>query len=350
MKVIFVPPFAFSFMPPGGGVTQIVKTKQYLEQLGIDVDFWEPRSNYAVSKNVDIFHIFSSDWPFGQLAAMLKGLGYPYVVSTVFYQPRWVGALAHALLSRVPLTQTAWRRRLLEQADFLLPNSHVEAKQLVHIFGLPKEKFIIVPNAVDANFLGRDPERFRKNFLPELPLNEPFVLSVALIERRKNTLALIRAASKIGVPLVLIGKPLQLGKRDEKYLQDVYREIKRARKKVFIKYIGYLEHGPLLADAYAAAHVHALVSFSETPGIASLEAGLNGANLVVSALPTVLEYLGQHAWVVDPYSVKSIACGLEKALNAPRNAKKADEHIRKNFTWEKAAEKTLAAYRRVLDK
>jgi glycosyltransferase involved in cell wall biosynthesis len=346
MKVIFVPPFAFSFMPPGGGVTQIVKTKQYLEQLGIDVDFWEPRSNYAISKSVDIFHIFSSDWPFGQLAAMLKGLGYPYVVSTVFYQPRWVGALAHALLSRVPLTQTAWRRRLLEHADLLLPNSYVEAKQLARIFGIPKEKFIIVPNAVDANFLGRDPERFRKKFLPELPLNEPFVLSVALIEKRKNTLALIKASSKVGVPLMLIGRPRS---GEEKYVRQVYQELERLRQKLFIKHIPYID-ATLLADAYAAAHVHALVSFQEVTGIANLEAGLNGANLVVSALPTVLEYLGQHAWVVDPYSVKSIACGLEKALNAPRNAKKADEHIRKNFTWEKAAEKTLAAYRRVLDK
>lgn len=91
-----------------------------------------------------------------------------------------------------------------------------------------------------------------------------------------------------------------------------------------------------------------MIGFSETPGIASLEAGLNGTNVVVSALPPVLEYLGQHAWVVNPYSVRSIANGLEAALNAPRNAKGADKHVRENFTWEIAARRTLEGYRKVL--
>jgi hypothetical protein len=47
MRIIFVPSFPFSFMPPGGGVIQVLKTKQYLEMLGARVDFWNPESNYG---------------------------------------------------------------------------------------------------------------------------------------------------------------------------------------------------------------------------------------------------------------------------------------------------------------
>ncbi|RTG92815.1 glycosyltransferase [Thermus scotoductus] len=149
----------------------------------------------------------------------------------------------------------------------------------------------------------------------------------------------------VGVPLVLVGRPSPL---EARYVQKVNWEIETVRKKTLVKHIPFIQHGPHLADAFAAAHVHALVSISETTGIASLEAALNGANVVVSALPPVLEYLGQHAWVVNPYSVRSIANGLEAALNAPRNAKGADKHVRENFTWEIAARRTLEGYRKVL--
>jgi glycosyltransferase involved in cell wall biosynthesis len=300
----------------------------------------------AISRKADIFHIFSSDWPLGQLATMLKRLGYPYVVSTIFYQPSWIKALAHTILSRVPLTQTAWRRILLKQADLLLPNSQVEARQIRRIFGIDYNKFLIVPNAVDADFIGKAPEDFRKEYLPELPLTEPFILSVGLIEKRKNTLALVKAASKLRIPLVLIGRPNPL---EKEYVNHVFYEIEKSRERSFIKHIPYIEHGPMLANTFAAAHVHALVSFNETPGIVNLEAGLNGANLVVSALPTILEYLGErHAWIVDPNNMESIANGLYKAASAPRNAKNSAKHILENFTWEKVAKKTLEGYKKIL--
>lgn len=345
MKVVFVPSFPFSFMPPGGGVMQVMKTKLYLERLGVEVSFWNPENNYAVTRHADIFHIFSSDYPLAQLARMVKNLGYPYAVSTVFYQATRTKMVAHRLLSRVPLTQTALRRSLLKNANILLPNSRVEAEQVGHIFGIEQSKFLVVPNAVDTDFVGEDPEGFRKKFLPELPINEPFILSVALIDKVKNTLALIKAASRLGVPLVLVGRPSPL---EARYVQKVNCEIEIVRKKTLVKHIPFIQHGPHLADAFAAAQVHALVSISETTGIASLEAALNGANVVVSALPPVLEYLGGHAWVVDPHSVMSICHGLESALNAPRNAKNAAVYIRENFTWERTAEKTVEGYRKVL--
>ncbi|BBL93168.1 hypothetical protein TthHC11_07020 [Thermus thermophilus] len=211
---------------------------------------------------------------------------------------------------------------------------------LKELYGIPDNRFLIVPNAVDPNFIGDNPEGFRRKYLPELPPNEPFVLSVALIEPRKNTLRLVKAAAKLGVPLVLVGPIV-----DHNYWRAI-EEVSRERKS-FLKHLGFLAH-ERLPDAYSAAHVHALVSFLETPGLASLEAGLNGANLVVGSSPPVLEYLGQHAWVANPHHLGSIARNLELALNAPRDAKAASKHIAQSYTWEVAATRTLEAYKQVL--
>lgn len=340
MKVVFVPSFPFSFLPPGGAVRQVLETKRFLEELGVEVCFWDPAKNYATQRLADIFHVFSSDFPLGQLAMLVKNLGYPYVVSTIFYPQGRIKQVGHRLLSRVPLTQASWRLRLLWGAELLLPNSKAEAKLLGRLFGLPDSRFVVVPNAVNPDFLGKDPDGFRRKYLSELPVNEPFVLSVALIGSNKNTLRLVGAAADLGVPLVLIGSVI-----DRAYWQRI--EDLAYRKRVFLKHLGHLPH-ETLADAYAAAHVHALVSFMETPGIASLEAGLNGANLVVSSSPPVLEYLGQHAWVANPKDLRSIRRALELALNAPRDAKGASEFIARHYSWRKAAERTLHAYKRVL--
>lgn len=346
MRVIFVPSFPFTFTPPGGGRIQVLKTKEYLEKLGIEVKFWNPEKNYALDKDSDIFHIFSSDWSLAQLAMLIKKLGYTYVVSTIFWEPNWFKVIAHKVLSQIPLTQTNWRKRLLKEANLLLPNSNFEARHISEIFNIPLEKFWVVPNAVDSDFIGLDPDRFWETYIPELSKNERFILSVAIIEPRKNTLSLIKAACKIEAPLVLIGPESTL---HQQYVQQVKDEIEKAKKKILIKHIPGIYDRTMLANAFSAAWVHALVSFIETPGISTLEAGLNGANLVVSRLLPVLEYVGDYSWSVDPHNIESIAKGLEEALNSPRNFKNAKDYIKNNFTWEIAAKKTLEGYRKVLE-
>jgi glycosyltransferase involved in cell wall biosynthesis len=200
----------------------------------------------------------------------------------------------------------------------------------------------VVPNGVDADFLGTQPDEFRNLWLKDLPSSEPFILSVGRIEPRKNTLNLIRACVGLGVPLVLIGA-MNLGS-DPRYLQDVRSLVERHPQSV--RLIGPLARQEL-PNAYTAAAVHALTSYVETPGLASLEAGLNGCNLVVGACPPVEEYFGDIATVVrqDPASIRN---GLEQALSSPRNGRHQAETIREKYGWDRVAELTEEAYRLAL--
>jgi glycosyltransferase involved in cell wall biosynthesis len=103
----------------------------------------------------------------------------------------------------------------------------------------------------------------------------------------------------------------------------------------------------LLASAYAACDVFVLPSLYETPGIAALEAALAGAKIVITGIGGTKEYFGQYAEYVEPTSVELIHHGITTALNKVSN-NALREHVRREFLWERVAEKTVQVYRKVV--
>ena len=103
----------------------------------------------------------------------------------------------------------------------------------------------------------------------------------------------------------------------------------------------------LLKHAYAAAKVHALLSEYETPGLASLEAGINGANLVVLESPPVVEYFQNIAWVVNK-NLGNIVIALENAAARERNCFLQSETIKEKYSWSKIAESIDKIYDMVI--
>lgn len=93
------------------------------------------------------------------------------------------------------------RARLIRLAKLLLPNSQAEAAQIQQIFRVPSSRIEIVPNGFEARFAEADPNLFRQHF----GINEPFVLCVGRIERRKNQHRLIQALKPTRLPLIFIG-------------------------------------------------------------------------------------------------------------------------------------------------
>jgi glycosyltransferase involved in cell wall biosynthesis len=112
--------------------------------------------------------------------------------------------------------------------------------------------------------------------------------------------------------------------------------------------LGHVEHDSL-PDIYKAAHVHCLVSWMETTGLSSLEAGVMGCNLVITDKGDTRDYFSDFAFYCQPDSISSIHNAIIKAYNAPVN-QELQTHIRKDFTWQKTAEKTLEGYRLALCK
>jgi len=341
MNVVFMVPKPVS-LAFGGQEVQCDSTRAELVKLGVQVEL----ANYFDTTQfdrADIVHLFGSDYVYGQVTEILAARKIPYVVSSVFY-PVGLARLAHAVYAHLPLSQSWIRRQVLKRASLVLPNSASELALISRLFHLPPEKMRVVPNGVHRDFIGHSPDQFLQRFGQRARPDGKFVLSVGRIEKRKHTLELLEACKRVGVPVALVGRPVD---REAEYFTRVQRVLKQLGSSAI--HVQHLPHrGDELANAYASAHVHALVSELETPGLASLEAALNGANLVVAKSAPVLDYLEGFAWTPRNRRIDSIARALACALQAPRGARGAGQHVLANYTWERVASATLEAYEAVL--
>ncbi|MCS7066229.1 MAG: glycosyltransferase family 4 protein, partial [Fimbriimonadales bacterium] len=222
-------------------------------------------------------------------------------------------------------------RQVLLLARVLLPNAKREHEMLTRVFGATDQPVVLVPNAIrPERFLNADPAPFVERY----GLRD-FVLCAARIEPNKNQLMLIWALRETGLPLVLAGKEGD----------SEYAALCRRWSMATVHFVGEL--GPeMLASAYAAARVHALPSWSETPGLANLEAAVAGCALVVGNRGAEQEYLGEWAYGCDPGDERSIREAVLQAWEdtdpARREARR--HYVLNRYTWQAAAERTAHAY------
>ena len=352
-----------------GDVTQVRKTAEALERQGVEVQFSD--SLEPDTAGVDVVHLFSTLQPHYTYLRLkhLKARGVPTVVSTIYWEwepaelkaesifrlgragycaSRLVNALRrnapNALRYRLekPLRPypmqarfydlerkvgaNAMRRYIYDNAGVLLPNSETEYVYLAERFGTSND-YVAVPNAVDPQFGDGDRDAFhRRHGLSD------FILCCAVVQIRKNQRHLIAAANALELPLVLVGSE-----------EPRYGRLCRALAGPTVRFLGQLQ-GAELQDAYAAARTHALVSFYETPGLASLEAAISGNTIVATDRGSPREYFGAHAFYCQPTDVESIKTALSQAFRAaPDPALKA--RVLREYTWDKTAEATIEGYR-----
>lgn len=349
----------------GGDTIQMMKTKEALEALGVQVHVsleLEPDvSGYDV---VHLFNLVRVHETYHQLQNA-KRQSKPVALSTIYWDFAEFEALAHGgvrkMVGRLPEPireaikafgrilrrrdyvranlpvifggYRSMQRDICRSADVLLPNSMTEKALLERKWSIPPEKFVIVPNAVDEVFFSGKGELFQGNLR-----NRKFVLCVGRFDPRKNQLALAHALRDSDIPMVFIGHPAP-------NYHWYYNKVKRTAppNALFLSHIRHRE----LPHAYAAATVHVLPSWLETPGLASLEAAAAGCQIVVTDRGSTREYFSSHAWYCEPNDPISIRRAVIQAFQTT----KADELRRivaKQFTWKEAAGATLGAYEKVV--
>jgi len=317
-----------------GDTVQVVNTAAGLRKLGVKMDVVESDGlPVADICRYDLVHLFNlmcaADMYDTYCRARSQGL--PVVVSPVYWNPRRLFQREGVSGGYSPewwQQDSTVRRKLVEGADILLPNARLEMKEIERDFGITK-RYLVVPNAASQIFGGGDPGLFRTRY----GVRGDFVLSVGRISPRKNQARLIRACHDLGLRLVLIGAP-----GDYSYLRRCYREAGED-----VVFLGELDWDSL-ADAYAAARVHCLPSWYDTPGLANLEAALAGCQLVAGRYGTEQEYFGDLVFYCSPGDVCDISAAVERAWVTPPDPR-IKELVAREYTWQRAAESTLAAYK-----
>jgi glycosyltransferase involved in cell wall biosynthesis len=359
MKVLFQNrPNAFEAW--GGDTTQMVATKEALEKQGVEIDVsLDPEPDLRGYDLVHIFNIQTAEHGVLQ-ARNARRSGVPIALSTIYWDRRHMLSssdfmtyhssplvrvlskigkpLARFMLSRHRIAQEKLMAEMLQSADVILPNSIAEDEILVDVFRMPflRAKSVIVPNAVSQE--NETPEsKITEEQLESLP--KSYLLEVANFDPGKGQLNLIRGMmDRPEIPIVLIGR-----ESVPKY-RAACRVLSEKRGNTF--FIDHVPHDQI-NRFYKRARVHALPSLRESPGLATLEAAMNGANCVVSIHGPIIEYFGSDAWFCDPMKPESIREAVLAAWDAPANTH-LRETILQRFTWPKAAQATLDAYNRIL--
>lgn len=353
------------FKAPGGDMVQMLKTKEYLEKLGIKVDIsleLEPDLN-----EYDLVHLFNLMEPQDIYIQMLnaKKQNKKIALSTIYglyteFERKARGGFFQKLANILSPYQIGYikvlvkhykekrmhkgvykmlfkgyygmMKDIVDNTSVFLPNSHSEMKRVANEFKLKNYKYVSIPNAIDKTVFSSESE----NNVKANPYEKfkDCILCAARIEGRKSTLNLVRAIKDTDYKLVLVGNESQ---NQKEYVQQVHKE---SGENVF--FLGAIPHEDL-KNLYKMAKVHALVSWMETPGLSTLEAAAMDCNIVITKKGDTEEYFEDYAFYCEPDNIESIKKAIEKAYNSSINPK-LKQKILTHYTWEETAKQTLNAY------
>lgn len=226
--------------------------------------------------------------------------------------------------------------------------SHATRRDVEEILGVARDRIDVIYPAVDARYRPVPAEEARVRLRRKLKIERPFVLSVGTIEPRKNQLRLIRAFDAMPRELSE-GRELLLAGGAGWLNDELHRHISTRRNAAPVRVLVNVDDDDLV-DLYSACDAFAYPSLAEGFGLPVLEALSCGAPAVTSATSSLPEVAGSAALLVDPEREDEIASALARLLSDAELAAtmrvKALERAR-SFSWERAAQETLALYARL---
>lgn len=234
-------------------------------------------------------------------------------------------------------------RDAAKRSGHVIAVSRFTADQVVGELNYPAGQITVVHHGVDPvpEIAGAALDAFRH----KLGLEEPFLLHVGAIQTRKNILRLVEAFE--GLPerysLVLAGSAGH-GSR------EILERIEKSRARPRIRRLGYLTRDEL-NHLYRTAAVLAFPSLDEGFGLPVIEAMSAGLPVVTSNGSALKEIAGDAALLVDPADTDGLRGALQEALeDASVRERLIAAGMRRagEFDWPRAAQQTLAVYRRLM--
>lgn len=197
-----------------------------------------------------------------------------------------------------------------QNADHVIAISESTKQDIIRYYEIPAEKISIIYQTCHPQFKEAVSAEQLAAVKNKYQLPNQFLLYVGSLIERKNLLGLIQAIEllpdELQVPLVVVGE----GKKYKTQVQKYLAEKKLEQQVFFLTPFDFLD----LAAVYHLALALCYPSFYEGFGIPLIEALFCKTPVLTSRLSSLPEAAGPGASYVDPYSIESIASGLEKIL------------------------------------
>ena len=234
----------------------------------------------------------------------------------------------------------ARKRRCVLAADRVLAISDSARDDLCERYGVPADRVDVTPLAADAAWWADRAAAARAAATP----GRPYLLYVGSRYHYKNFDRLVRAFAAADLPgeveLVAAGSAFSPGERERIAAAGIADRVRCAE----------LPTDEELAGLYAGAAAFVYPSLYEGFGLPLLEAMACGCPVAAAAAGSIPEVAGDAAELFDPTDEEALAAALLRVLDPARAAELRVLGVRRatDFSWDRTADLTLAAYRRVL--
>ncbi len=225
-------------------------------------------------------------------------------------------------------------RDAVSRSDALIAVSAYTRDEICRVLGVDPAKITVVHHGIDpAAMVAR-----------ETP-DEPYLLTVGVVQTRKNTLAAVRTIERLPprVRLIVAGGVGYGAEATQEY-------VRRAGLASRVEFAGHCDEAAL-DRLYAGASALLFPSYEEGFGFPVLEAMARGVPVIAARTSSIPEIAGDAAQLFDPDDDRGMADAAARILEDSAWAKQWSEKGRRHarqFTWERCAQETLAVYRQLV--
>ncbi len=232
------------------------------------------------------------------------------------------------------------------RADAIVTVSESSKRDIVQQYGLDPAKVHVIYEAAAPEFAPAPPEAVTRA-QERYGLPERFALHVGTIEPRKNLTRLVEALQRLRdrgliIPLVVVGGKGWL-------YEGFFQRLEELEVRHDTHFPGYVAAEDLPA-VYSAATLTVVPSVYEGFGLPVLEAMSCGVPVACSDRSSLPEVGGDAALYFDPYDEEAMAEAIAALWTQPTRAEALGAAGREQagrFSWQRAAEQTLAVYDRL---
>jgi glycosyltransferase involved in cell wall biosynthesis len=231
------------------------------------------------------------------------------------------------------------QKRVSRRIPKIITVSDCAKKDICSEFNIPEGRFTTVPNGINTDLfypipgVAREKDRIIATNSADTPLKGLYYLlqAVAYISEKRD------------LRLIVIGSPKKNG--------GVVKLIKKLGIESHITFTGRISDAEFVQQ-YARASIAVVPSVYEGFGLPVGEAMACGVPVISTTGGALPEVVGDAGILVPPADHKALGDAIVDLLDSPEKARALGRagfrRVQEHFTWKRAAEKTVAAYREVI--